>query len=67
MKHLQSLFGAALMFLITALAMVGCGNIDNPLEEIGSNSSSESTPTPPAFNAKGTPLTFEAAGREGFA
>lgn len=56
MKHLQSLFGAALMFLITALAMTGCGNIDNPLEEIGNNSSPE-----PTFDPYMTPLTFEAA------
>lgn len=56
MKHLKNLFGAA-MLLVAAMTFTGCGNIDNPLEEIGNSSSSEPTPS---FDAKGTPLTFEA-------
>lgn len=46
------------MLLVTALTLTGCGNIDNPLEEIQGSSSSP-TPEPPAFNAKATPLTLE--------
>lgn len=48
------------MLLVTALAMVGCGNIDNPLEEIQGGSSPSSEPsgiTYVAYTASGSTAT----------
>ena len=57
MRQLKNLLGAALLLILAPPTFTSCGNIDNPLEEIGNSSSSEPTPS---FDAKGTPLTFEA-------
>ena len=43
MKHLKNLFGA-LMLLVTALTLTGCGNGDNALEEIINGGGGSSTP-----------------------
>lgn len=43
MKHLRNLFGA-MMLIVTALTLTGCGNGDNALEEIINGGGGSSTP-----------------------